>query len=132
MRRRVEFAGLDHVQLAAPAGSEKRARDFFAVVLGLEEIPKPPKLQRRGGVWFRVGSQELHVGVEDSSEFHPNKRAHPAFEVKNIKELRRILVSRGVKVQDDESVGHADRFYTEDPFGNRLEFLQLKSRKLRR
>ena len=37
--------GIDHVQLAAPAGCEEAARAFFACLLGLEELAKPPLLE---------------------------------------------------------------------------------------
>ncbi len=44
--------GLDHVQLAMPRGGEERARAYFAGLLGLAELEKPPALAGRGGVWF--------------------------------------------------------------------------------
>ena len=40
--------GLDHVQLAIPAGGEKRARSFYGGVLGLREVDKPAALAARG------------------------------------------------------------------------------------
>ena len=43
---------IDHVQLGMPAGGEDRARAFYAASLGLREVPKPPELAGRGGVWF--------------------------------------------------------------------------------
>ena len=55
------IAGLDHVQLACPAGSEDRLRGFYVGVLGMSEIPKPPRLQARGGVWFRSGTWSLRL-----------------------------------------------------------------------
>ena len=61
--------GLDHVQLAMPVGQEDAARAFYAGVLGLTEVAKPPHLARRGGVWFTGGSLRLHLGVE--AEFRP-------------------------------------------------------------
>src|SRR5450759_167934 len=67
---------LDHVQIAAPPGCEHEARRFFGDLFELEELPKPLTLAGRGGVWFRVGQQQLHIGVE--SEFAPAKKAHPA------------------------------------------------------
>jgi len=119
-----EFLGFHHVQLSAPAGSEEKAREFFGKILGLREIPKPANLRKRGGLWFQVGSQQLHIGLEDPKDFHPNRKAHPAFEVRNINELRRMLVSSGIQTRDEESPEGADRFYVDDPYGNRLEFLQ--------
>ena len=42
--------GIDHVQLAMPAGGEALARQFYGSVLGLPEILKPANLVLRGGV----------------------------------------------------------------------------------
>jgi hypothetical protein len=67
---------LDHIQLAAPPGCEEAARRFFGELLGLEEIPKPEPIRARGGVWFRAGTHELHIGVEP--DFAPARKAHPA------------------------------------------------------
>ena len=64
-RAPVQILGIDHVQVAAPAGCEQAARAFYGGLLGLDELPKPPLLEARGGCWFRAGAQELHVGVEE-------------------------------------------------------------------
>jgi catechol 2,3-dioxygenase-like lactoylglutathione lyase family enzyme len=58
------ITGLDHVQIAAPTGCEEEARHFFGEILGLDEVEKPEALRRRGGVWFGLGGQQLHVGVQ--------------------------------------------------------------------
>lgn len=115
---------IDHVQLAMPAGCENEARDFYGDLLGLTELAKPANLARRGGVWFQAGSRQLHLGVE--ADFRPAKKAHPAFLVQDLAELRRRLVANGHAPQDDEPLAGYDRFYVSDPFGNRLEFLELK------
>ena len=52
--------GLHHVQIACPAGSEDQLRGFYGGVLGLPEIPKPPALAVRGGVWFQAGPALPH------------------------------------------------------------------------
>ena len=114
---------LHHVQIAAPAGCEAAARRFFGGLLGLEEIPKPPHLARRGGVWFDLGATQLHVGVE--APFRPAEKAHPAFEVDDLAALRTRLTAAGVETWEDEPFPGRDRFYARDPFGNRLEFLGL-------
>ena len=111
---------IDHVQLAAPAGCEDEARRFFGALCGLEEIPKPEPLAARGGVWFRCGSQQLHVGVE--RDFTPSRKAHPAFRLRSQDELRSLAERIGEVRWDDELAGY-ERFYASDPFGNRLEFL---------
>jgi|GEM_PF-3081523 len=46
----IHYLGLDHVQVAAPAGCEEAARQFYHHLLGMPEVPKPENLQKRGGV----------------------------------------------------------------------------------
>lgn len=112
---------IHHVQLAVPPGREEAARTFYVGVLRMEEVPKPPELSARGGLWLRLAGAELHLGVEN--EFRPARKAHPAFEVDDLDELRRRLRQHGVPVLDDELVPGRKRFYAQDPFGNRLEFV---------
>jgi len=117
-----EFGGLHHAQLAMPAGAEPRIRAFYAGVLGMTEIDKPPVLAARGGCWFRCGGLELHLGVE--RDFRPARKAHPGILVTGIDALAARLAACGAEVDwDDDFPGHR-RFYSRDPLGNRLEFLQ--------
>ena len=111
----------DHVQLAAPVGCEDAARRFFGELLGLEELEKPESLRSRGGVWFRVGAQQLHVGVD--ADFSPARKAHPAFTVSDYDELRDRLRAAGVEVTDDGSIPGIRRCYVADPWGNRIELV---------
>lgn len=112
---------LHHVQIAAPVGSEEVAREFFVGRLGMTEVPKPPNLARRGGLWLQLEGSQLHVGIEP--EFRPAEKAHPAFQVEGLDQLRRRLTEHGVATWEDEPLPGHRRFYTRDPFGNRLEFL---------
>jgi Double zinc ribbon len=115
---------LVHVQLAIPAGGEGRGRAFYGGLLGLEEIARPPALWERGGLWYRVGVLELHLGVEN--DFRPARKAHPAFAVEHLERLRRHLEAHGVSTRDDVALPDRVRFYCDDPFGNRLEFVQAE------
>lgn len=119
-----QYTGIDHVQLAAPKGSEQAARHFFADVLGFTEIEKPERLKPRGGVWFVCGQHQVHIGIQ--SDFAPATKAHPAFYVEHLDALREHLLHNNVKLIDDEARAqeHIKRFYIDDPFGNRLEFLE--------
>jgi catechol 2,3-dioxygenase-like lactoylglutathione lyase family enzyme len=115
--------GLDHVQLAAPEGCEEDARRFFGAMLGLVEIKKPEVLRARGGVWFCLGSQQLHIGMQEG--FVPARKAHPAIlvEAAALDEIAGRLDAAGAAVLWDEDINGARRFYTEDPWGNRIELL---------
>jgi len=107
------------VQIAAPPGCEPAARRFYGELLGLPELEKPAPLRPRGGVWFAVGDQQLHVGVEDG--FAPARKAHPALRADDLDALARRLRDAGHDVRWDEAV--PGRFFTDDPFGNRLELV---------
>jgi catechol 2,3-dioxygenase-like lactoylglutathione lyase family enzyme len=114
---------LDHVQIAAPPGCEPAARRFFGELLGLEEIEKPEPLRGRGGAWFRLGERQLHVGVE--AQFEPARKAHVALRVESgeLDDLAERLAGSGAPVISGEDLPGERRFYSEDPWGNRIEFL---------
>ena len=116
--------GIDHVQIAAPPGCEAAARAFYGGLLGLEELPKPPALAANGGCWFRAGAQELHVGVEEM--FAPARKAHPGFVVDDLEALRELLAASGLDPVPDGRIPGTERFYVDDPFGNRIELRQAQ------
>ena len=117
------ITGIDHVQVAAPPNCEAEARAFYGGLLGLEELEKPDALKARGGVWFQVGDQQLHVGVQQ--DFQPAAKAHPAFQTDALDALAERLVTAGAPIHWDDAI--PGRFYTEDPWGNRLELLVSSS-----
>jgi catechol 2,3-dioxygenase-like lactoylglutathione lyase family enzyme len=104
-----------------PVGGEDAARGFYGRLLGLPEIAKPPALAVRGGVWFRCGRLQLHLGAE--ADFRPAKKAHPALRVEHLEELVSSLRAAGVEVRDDASVPEVRRAFAFDPFGNRVELV---------
>ena len=117
---------LHHVQVSCPAGSEDMLREFYGQVLGMAEVPKPPVLAARGGVWFRAGSCEIHFGVEDP--FPPARKAHPGIAVSDVDALAQAVAGSGALVRWDDNVPGVRRFHTQDPVGNRLEFQQVQPR----
>ncbi len=124
--------GIDHVQVAAPRGCEQQARRFYGELLGLAELEKPAPLHARGGVWFKAGAQQLHVGVEQ--DFSPALKAHPALRVAPaaLERLARALASAGFEVRWDDALADRRRFYTSDPWGNRIELLAAAAHSAKR
>lgn len=116
------ITGLHHVQLAIPEGTEDDAREFYGGVLGLQEVDKPAHLQTRGGCWFRSSTLEVHLGVDP--DFRPATKAHPAFLVDSLDHIGGRLKEAGYEVDHDTQISGFNRFYSRDPFGNRLEFLE--------
>lgn len=115
--------GLDHIQLAMPPGGEPQARTFYGALLQLDELRKPEPLAQRGGCWFAAPGTQLHLGVEQ--EFNPARKAHPALLVDDLDALRERLQAAGVTTADDDAPLGRRRFHAFDPFGNRIEFMQM-------
>ena len=113
---------IDHVQLAMPPGGEMDARAFYAALLGLPETAKPPHLAKRGGCWFERGDLKVHLGVE--ADFHPARKAHPAFLVEDLPALIATLRQAGCSVRDGEPLEGYKRVDVDDPFGNRIELME--------
>jgi catechol 2,3-dioxygenase-like lactoylglutathione lyase family enzyme len=114
--------GVNHVQLAMPAGRKDAAVGFYEGLLGLPRVPKPPHLEVRGGCWFFNGAVELHLGVED--DFRPARKAHPALLVDDLAGLTERLAAGGVDVSQGQPLEGFDRCYVHDPFGNRIELME--------
>ena len=99
------------------------ARHFFGELLGLEEIAKPAPLRARGGAWFALGDRQLHVGVDP--EFEPARKAHVALRVgaAELDDLAARLPRPAPRSSGTTPSPAERRFYSADPWGNRIEFL---------
>jgi catechol 2,3-dioxygenase-like lactoylglutathione lyase family enzyme len=115
---------LDHVLLAMPAGREAEAREFYQGILGIPEAVKPSELAARGGCWFEDGELKVHLGVEEN--FAPARKAHPAFLVDDLAGLTAALINAGYAIAHDKPLEGYDRIFVDDPFGNRIELMEIK------
>ncbi len=103
--------------------AEREARSFFVNLLGFHEIPKPPELAQRGGVWFESGSVQLHLGVE--TDFRPARKAHPAFIVDELDGLIETIKLAGYETDTSQPpLAGYKRAHIFDPFGNRIELME--------
>lgn len=118
------ISGLDHIAIPLPREEEDRARAFYAGVLGLVEIEKPPELKRRGGVWFSLpDGRQIHL--QATAVFAPMTGPHPALRCPDLTAAAKKLFAEGCEVRWDEAWQDVRRFYVDDPFGNRLELLEI-------
>jgi catechol 2,3-dioxygenase-like lactoylglutathione lyase family enzyme len=118
----VRIVRLDHVQLAMPAGGEEAAAGFYAGMLGIPRVPKPPHLEARGGCWFESGDLKVHLGVE--ADFRPARKAHAALVVEDLPALVDRLGGHGIAVRAGEPLDGYERVDVDDPFGNRIELME--------
>ena len=118
--------GLHHTQITMPEGEEATARGFYVDVLGMTEVAKPPVLAQRGGLWVRAERIEIHLGVQ--TPFVPATKAHPGILVADLDGLATHLQGHGLAPRHDDNFTGFRRFYVDDPFGNRLEFLSPTGR----
>ena len=119
----MKILSIEHVQIAMPEGQEDIARAFYINILGFTEIPKPAELAKRGGAWFESENVQLHIGVE--KDFHPARKAHPAFIVDDLDAMLTKVQQAGYEW--DESQPPLDgykRAHIYDPFGNRIELME--------
>jgi catechol 2,3-dioxygenase-like lactoylglutathione lyase family enzyme len=114
------LCGIDHVQLAMPSEGEAAARAFYADVLGLVEVAKPAALAGRGGCWFERGATRVHLGVEE--DFRPARKAHPALLVNG---LPAFVAATGLAFTWATDVPGLVHGYVDDPFGNRIELVEV-------
>lgn len=116
--------GLHHAQITIPKGSEDKAREFYCQILGLPEKEKPETLNGRGGFWLQVGDREVHVGTEDGFDRLATK-AHLAYQVEDITYWRKVLEQNSIQIIEAVPIPGFDRFEFRDPFGNRVEMIQV-------
>lgn len=109
---------LDHVAIIVT--DVKRALAFYVGVLGLQEIPRPKSFDFPGA-WVQAGPEVIHLLGQDSPD--PRGRRHLCLWVRDVRESAAHLESKGLPVRWDQKykIDRIDRFFTEDPDGNRIE-----------
>lgn len=115
---------LHHAQITIPIGAEAEARRFYCGLLGLREVPKSESLLQRGGFWLQLDTIQIHVGVEDGVDRHATK-AHLAYEVSDLEAWIQKLSAADIEIIASIPITGCQRFEFRDPFGNRIELLQL-------
>lgn len=117
----ISFKRVDHIHICVPAERLEEARHFYTAVIGLQEMNRPVELGDEG-IWFTAANIELHIGVEEPL---PQTIRHTAFEVTDLEAARKHLTENGVTIQKQRVLPGRSRFSFTDPFGNRMELLQM-------
>jgi catechol 2,3-dioxygenase-like lactoylglutathione lyase family enzyme len=118
----IEFKRLDHIMLCIPEGTEEEARRFYGDVLGLKELNNLGYPIPHRAIWFQIGDVQLHIRAEGAQQL---SQRHPAFEVSNLANAENQLKSHGIVVKHESKIPDRDRFSFRDPFGNRIELIEM-------
>jgi catechol 2,3-dioxygenase-like lactoylglutathione lyase family enzyme len=118
----IDFIRADHIHICVPPERLEEAKQFYTVTMGLELIDRPDHLFSSAGYWFNIGDMQLHIGVEP-----PLARSirHTAFEVVDVDAARKHLEHVGMEIIEEPVIPGRRRFAFLDPFGNRMELLQM-------
>jgi catechol 2,3-dioxygenase-like lactoylglutathione lyase family enzyme len=119
--KRARILGIDHVNVTTPEELESDVVEWYAGVVGLERIDKPPGA-RSGGLWFKAGDQELHVSIDPHN---PPKTAHFGIVVDDFEEIVSRLRAEGCHIEQAAAIPGRRRCYTRDPAGNRIEIVSF-------
>ncbi|HEY0245340.1 MAG TPA: VOC family protein [Mucilaginibacter sp.] len=120
----ISFKRLNHVHISVPPERLEEARIFYTNVIGLSPTNRPDEVFDTTGYWFTITDIELHIGTEQAQ---PRSIRHYAFEVDDLAAARKHLKNNGVELAEEPVIPGRMRFSFIDPFGNRVELLQLDS-----
>jgi catechol 2,3-dioxygenase-like lactoylglutathione lyase family enzyme len=116
---------LHHVNVTVPPELEAATKEFYGVVLGLRQVPKPAAA-RQSGAWYQIGATQLHLSVDDEP-LAPLSSRHICFAVSDLGAAEKQFRDARVEViSDARPVPGTQRFYVRDPGGNQLEIVQQK------
>ncbi len=122
--------GILHVNLTIAPGPEAiaEARRFYVDLLGLTELERPAETDDgRPGYWLAFESgQQIHLSAEpQASSYNGPSNRHAAFEEANLTALKQRLLEGGAQLEETYQFPGQRRFFARDPWGNRLEFVEL-------
>jgi catechol 2,3-dioxygenase-like lactoylglutathione lyase family enzyme len=117
---------LHHVNVVVPPGRTDEVADFYADLLGLRRIPKPPNAGSEQGAWLEMsdGGIQLHLS-ERPGAVHPD--AHFAVVVDDFDRLLERLRGGRFEFTEQSAVFGGRRGFTRDPAGNRVELIEPSS-----
>ncbi|NWJ47858.1 MAG: VOC family protein [Chloroflexi bacterium] len=122
--------GILHVNLTISPGAAAlaEAHHFYVQVLGLEVLERPDSVDSGSPGWWLgcQNGQQIHISAEQNPDKYnaPSSR-HAAFQVESLEVLQQRLQENGVTIISDSQFAGQRRFFVRDPWGNRLEFVEI-------
>jgi catechol 2,3-dioxygenase-like lactoylglutathione lyase family enzyme len=108
---------LHHVAIAIT--DLERAKAFYGGVLELTELPIRGIDSNRA--WYQAGPCQVNLIVQKKAD--PKSPRHVALCVDSIRQARKALEEKGIELTKTTQVSNINRFFFEDPDGNRLEIV---------
>ena len=118
----IAFKRANHINICVTPEQLEDAKAFYSEVIGLKLITRPDHIFNSKGYWFDIGDIQLHIGVEPQM---PRSTRHTAFEVEDVAAAKKLLEAHNVELVKEPVVPGWDRFAFYDPFGNRIELIQI-------
>ncbi len=120
----MKLSGIHHVSILV--SDVPRAIAFYRDALRLPQIEIPPTFREVGMnvIWFQLGDQQLHLLPAPAADV-PARR-HFAMHIHNAQAARMELADRGIAIRETTPIPGADRFFINDPDGNRIELIEWK------
>jgi glyoxylase I family protein len=119
MSHPIAITHLDHCSILIT--DVERSRRFYRDLLGLKEIHKPRTFDFVV-VWFDLGNQHIHLLLKEKADTISPR--HFALRVADAQAARAYFRSHGVATTETTPIPGADRFFINDPDGNRIEIIQ--------
>jgi catechol 2,3-dioxygenase-like lactoylglutathione lyase family enzyme len=120
--KELNITGIHHVTVEVKDLEE--ALDFYIDILGLEELDTPDNIKEARVRW--VGFPDLsalHL-IENNNSTVP-LLAHMALKVEDLNSWKEYLEHKGIEIKSPKlNVYTAERFFINDPSGNRIEIIK--------
>lgn len=117
---------LQHASIPMPADGVEAGRKFYGEALGMTEVPHPEGMGAGPFVWFQAGDDghEVHLFAQDES-LGRSPGQHFCLQVDDPGTVRTTLQQHGFPTDDTAPIKNRPRFFTQDPFGNRVEIAAI-------
>ena len=113
------YLGIHHCEILVT--DMDAALKFYIGIVGMEEITNSSSFLE--SKWLKLGNQQLHLTYHPISD--ANEERHFAVLVQDINQARTHFKNKSLLIKEAGSILGMERFFIFDPFGNRIEFVEI-------